>query len=100
MLVIVGDDGRASAMVLISQLPKSEGGFLIQVPANTRVDIPGIGDERIATAYDTGGLDLAQQTVQAALQITIDVAAEANASQLADLLARMNRSPCISTSPS
>ncbi len=87
MLVIVGDDGRASAMVLISQLPKSEGGFVIQVPANTRVDIPGIGDERIATAYDTGGLDLAQQTMQATLQITIDVAAEANASQLARLLA-------------
>ena len=87
MLVIVGGDGRASAMVLISQLPKGEGGFVIQVPADTRVDIPGIGDERIATAYDTGGLDLAQQTMQAALQITIDVAAEANASQLADLLA-------------
>jgi len=87
MLVIVGDDGRASAMVLISQLPKSEGGFVIQVPADTRVDIPGIGDERIATAYDTGGLDLAQQTMQATLQITIDATAEANASQLAQLLA-------------
>ena len=87
MLVIVGGDGRASSFVLVSQLPKSEGGFVIQVPADTRVDIPGIGDERMATAYDTGGLDLAQQTMQAALQITIDVAAEANAGQLTDLLA-------------
>jgi hypothetical protein len=87
MLVIVGGDGRASSFVLVSQLPNSEGGFVIQVAADTRADIPGIGDERMATAYDTGGLDLAQQTVQAALEITIDVAAEANAQQLSDLLA-------------
>ena len=87
MLVIVGDDGRASSFVLVSQLPNNEGGFVIQVPADTRAAIPGMGDERMATAYDTGGLDLAQQTVQAALEITIDVAAEANAQQLSDLLA-------------
>jgi hypothetical protein len=87
MLVIVGGDGRASSFVLVSRLPKSEGGFVIQVPADMRVAIPGFGEERIATAFDTGGLDLAQQTMQAAMQITIDVAAEANASQLADLLA-------------
>jgi len=72
LIIRTGPDGHARGMVLISALPNKVGGYVIQVPLDTRVDIVDHGADRLAIAFDLGGAALAKQTLEAFLQVAIE----------------------------
>jgi len=85
LLVSVGTDRRANGFVVISRFPGG-GGFVIQLPLTARVQVPGGGTDSLADAYDTGGLEQARQSVASALDVAIDLAAEADPAHLSTAL--------------
>ena len=86
LIVRAGADGHARDFVLISALPKQAGGWVIQVPADVRVDIVDRGTNRLADAFDIGGVALVKQALESLLQIAIQSADVVDPSALVTLL--------------
>jgi len=67
-VLIVGCDeienhGRADTIVFLSISPKTKDAFILSIPRDTRVEIPGRGMDKINHAYAFGGEKLLSKTV-------------------------------------
>lgn len=63
------DPGHAGAtltdsIMLLSMKQSSRSGYMLSIPRDLYVDIPGFGHAKINEAYKDGGMDLLVQTVQ------------------------------------
>ena len=66
------DGSRADTIIVASVDTRAKTLFLLSVPRDTYVAIPGYGEDKINAAYAYGGIDLLRQTVGAFLHIPID----------------------------
>lgn len=67
-----GDDrGRSDTLIVLRVVPKERTAFLISIPRDFRVEIPGYGKRKINAAYALGGSVLAIRTVSKYLNIDI-----------------------------
>lgn len=87
-LLVLGVDGeRATSdetdmLMLLYLDAKAERAFLLSIPRDLYVEVPGYGQARVGSVYGLGeqdetggGLTLARQTISATLGITVDYAA-------------------------
>ena len=71
-LVIFGQDSREGAdenertnVIMLARIdPDSQQIWLVSIPRDTRVELPGYGARKINAAYDRGGLELAIDMVE------------------------------------
>ena len=72
-VLILGLDGpRADSVMVATVNPNLNSTYLLSIPRDTRVDIPGFWISRINHAHAYGGLDLMITVVQDFLDIPID----------------------------
>ncbi len=62
---------RTDTIMLFSFDPKTETSFLLSIPRDSRVNVPGHGLDKINHAHSYGGTDLAIQTISDLLDIPI-----------------------------
>ena len=72
VLVLGTDGGRSDAILIATVNPNRDSTYLLSIPRDTMVDIPGHWTTRINHAFAYGGVDLAVMTVQNFLNIPID----------------------------
>ena len=72
VLILGLDQRRSDSMMVATINPNENTSFLLSIPRDTMVDIPGHGITRINHAITYGGIDLAINTVQNLLNIPID----------------------------
>ncbi len=66
------DRGRADVIMLFSIDPKSKSVHLLSIPRDSRVNIPGVGLDKINASYMYGGIQKTVDTVEEFLGIEID----------------------------
>lgn len=66
------DQGRSDVMMLVHSDPERSKLYLISMPRDLWVPIPGHGTDKINAAYAYGGAPLAVQTVEQLLTVPID----------------------------
>ena len=66
------DRGRSDVMMLVHSDPDRAKLYLISLPRDLWVPIPGHGTDKINAAYAYGGAPLAVQTVENLLKVRID----------------------------
>lgn len=57
------DPGRSDTLMVLRMNPKKNIAYLLSIPRDARVEIPGYGREKINAAYQHGGPDLVIETV-------------------------------------
>ncbi|MHB8840546.1 MAG: LCP family protein [Candidatus Aquicultor sp.] len=57
------DPGRSDTLMVLRMNPEKNIAYLISIPRDARVEIPGYGHEKINAAYQHGGPDLVIETV-------------------------------------
>jgi len=67
---------RADTIMVLFLNPRLERAALLSIPRDSRVQIPGHGLDKINHAYAYGEVELAQQTVEQFLGITVDYYAQ------------------------
>jgi LCP family protein required for cell wall assembly len=76
-VLIIGSDsrgeerGRSDTIIILRVVPKEKKGFLISIPRDYRVEIPGHGKRKINAAYALGGAALTIKTISNFLGIPI-----------------------------
>ncbi len=80
------DKGRSDTIIFVSLNLKDNKINLLSIPRDTRVLIPGFGNDKINHAYRYGGLDLAVRTVEDFLGISINYYAKMNFQQFEKLI--------------
>ncbi|WP_411954051.1 LCP family protein [Alkalibacillus sp. S2W] len=78
------DVGRSDTMILLSLNPDTEEMLMFNIPRDTRVSIPGNGEDKINHAYAFGGSELAVQTAENFLDTTVHFYARINMEGLKD----------------
>lgn len=63
--------GRADTIMLVSMNPRQRKSFVVSIPRDTRVKIPGHGTGKVNTAYAYGGLELTVDTVEALIGMPV-----------------------------
>lgn len=93
---VVGDDGtegaRADTMMLLHKAPGGNS-YLISLPRDTLVDIPGYGGFKLNAAFSLGGAPLLVETVEDFTGLTIDHYVEvgfAGVSEVVDSVGHVN----------
>lgn len=66
------DVGRSDTLFVVTVNPKTQDMAIISVPRDTRVKIPGYGEDKINHAYAFGKYKLTQRAVENLLGITIN----------------------------
>ncbi|MGP4072284.1 LCP family glycopolymer transferase [Piscibacillus halophilus] len=79
-----GDRGRSDTMMFLSLNPDTEEMLMFSIPRDTRVNIPGRGEDKINHAYAFGGAELSVQTVEEFLDTTIHFYSKVNMEGLKD----------------
>lgn len=73
--LVVGQDGikpiRSDTLMLLCVNTESEEVFLFSIPRDTRLSIPGVGEDKVNHAYARGGIALLKRTVEEALGMKI-----------------------------
>jgi LCP family protein required for cell wall assembly len=64
-------EGERTDVIMVAHVIPGEGGQLLSLPRDLKVDIPGNGTNRINAAFVFGGPDLLVQTIQANVGIPI-----------------------------
>ena len=72
ILILGLDDGRSDAIMVATVNPSLDTTYLLSIPRDTMVTIPGHHTTRINHAFAYGGIDLSVVTVQNFLNIPID----------------------------
>ncbi|MDP2710150.1 MAG: LCP family protein [Solirubrobacteraceae bacterium] len=80
-ILVLGSDGRygdgkgvpvrSDTMILVRLDPDKKATAVMSIPRDLKVEIPGVGTDRINTAYAVGGPKLAVRTVKALLHLPI-----------------------------
>lgn len=68
----VGSPENTDTMIVLSLDPLNRTASMLSVPRDTRVTIPGHGQDKINAAYAYGGPDLAERTVEQLLGIRLN----------------------------
>ena len=58
------DPGRSDTLMVFRINPKKKTAYLISIPRDSRVEIPGYGKQKINAAYELGGPELVIKTVE------------------------------------
>jgi LCP family protein required for cell wall assembly len=66
------DVGRSDTLFVVTVNPKTQDMAIISVPRDTRIKIPGYGEDKINHAYAFGKYKLSQRAVEDLLGITIN----------------------------
>lgn len=76
-VLLIGSDargeerGRSDTLIILRVIPKEKKAFLVSIPRDYRVRIPGYGRRKINAAYALGGSELAIKTVSEYLGVEI-----------------------------
>ncbi|MDN4592742.1 LCP family glycopolymer transferase [Polycladomyces subterraneus] len=73
-----GDIGRADTLILITVNPQQKQAWMMNIPRDTYVTIPGHGKDKINHAYARGGSKLTIETVEQFLDIPVDYYVKVN----------------------
>ncbi|MGQ9747454.1 MAG: LCP family protein [Candidatus Caldatribacteriaceae bacterium] len=80
--LVIGQDGikpvRSDTLMLLCVNTQSEEILLFSIPRDTRLSIPGVGEDKINHAYARGGVALLKRTVEEALGMKIPYFVEIN----------------------
>ncbi|MGQ9472831.1 MAG: LCP family protein [Candidatus Caldatribacteriaceae bacterium] len=80
--LVIGQDGikpvRSDTLMLLFVNTQSEEILLFSIPRDTRLSIPGVGEDKINHAYARGGVALLKRTVEEALGMKIPYFVEIN----------------------
>ncbi len=68
--------GRADTIILFSMNPKEGKAYVVSIPRDTRVNIPGRGTGKVNAAYVYGGPQLIADTVEGLIGMPVDRYAE------------------------
>ncbi len=81
-VLIVGQDGikpvRGDTTMLLCVNTKAEEILLFSIPRDSRLEIPGVGYDKVNHAYARGGVILLKKTVEGALAMSIPYFVEVN----------------------
>lgn len=66
------DGSRADTIIVASVDVEQKTVFLLSLPRDSYVAIPGVGEDKINSSYAEGGIELLRQTVSELLNIPID----------------------------
>ncbi|HTN78586.1 MAG TPA: LCP family protein [Acidimicrobiales bacterium] len=72
LLVALDAAGAPESIAVASLSPGGQGGFLILIPTLLRVEVPGVGDAPLGSAYAAGGSSLLRQTVEGLLDVRLE----------------------------
>ena len=72
LLVSLDAAGAPESIAVASLSPGGRGGFVILMPTLLRVNVPGVGEGPLASAYAAGGQALLRQTVESLLDIRLE----------------------------
>ncbi|MCV9884743.1 LCP family protein [Metabacillus halosaccharovorans] len=81
-----GAGGRSDTLMLATLNPKEKTMKLISIPRDTKVEIPGEGEDKINHSYSKGGKELTIETVEDFLDIPIDYYATVNFNAFKDII--------------
>lgn len=76
-MLLIGSDtrgedlGRSDTLIVLRVIPKERKAFIVSIPRDFRVEIPGHGKRKINAAYALGGSSLAIKTISDYLNIDI-----------------------------
>lgn len=74
-----GQRGRSDSIIVVTLNPATDEGAMLSIPRDTKTDIVGYGiSDKINHAYAYGGTDMAMDTVESFLDISIDYVVEAD----------------------
>ena len=100
MLAVLNARNEVSSLSLIAITPQGKGGTIVSIPVGAATDVAK--DElatRIGDAYVEGGLDAVRFEVESLLNITVNVADDVTATELAALLAPIGSQPLTLAQP-
>ena len=75
---VMDGPGRADTIIVVSMNPKQGKSYVVSIPRDTRVSIPGRGTAKVNAAYVYGGPELMAETVEGLMGMPIDRYAEVN----------------------
>ena len=88
------EDVSRSDTIIIGSFDFNEGDVrLLSIPRDTRVNIPGYGEDKINHAYAYGGKELVDQTIEEFYGITIDRVVEINFETFKDAVDKVGGVP-------
>ncbi len=73
---VMDGPGRADTIIVVSMNPKQGKSYVVSIPRDTRVNIPGRGTAKVNAAYVYGGPELLAEAVEGLIGIPIDRFAE------------------------
>ncbi|MDD4752045.1 MAG: LCP family protein [Desulfitobacteriaceae bacterium] len=68
----MGNESRTDTIILASVDTEQKKLSILSIPRDTRVNIPGYGDNRINAANQIGGVELVKETISELLKVPID----------------------------
>ena len=72
LLVSLDATGTPESIAVAALSPGSRGGFVILLPTLLRVNVPGVGEGPLGSAYVAGGPALLRQTVESLLDVRLE----------------------------
>ena len=81
-----GGGARSDTIMLLRLNPKADAVTVLSIPRDLRVDIPGVGSDKINRSYDEGGPKLTLKTVKLLLGIKINHVVNVNFSGFSDIV--------------
>ncbi|ATW24242.1 LCP family protein [Candidatus Formimonas warabiya] len=68
----LGTNSRTDTIILASLDTKEKKISLLSIPRDTRVNIPGFGENKVNAANQLGGIELAKETISNLIKVPID----------------------------
>lgn len=81
-----GVSGRADAILLVHVDLSDETLYILSIPRDTLVEIPGYGQDKINHAYAYGGIELLKSSVEGLLNVPMDYYATTDFNGFADIV--------------
>ena len=86
LLVSLDATGTPESIAVASLRSGARGGFLVLMPTLLRVNVPGVGEGPLGSAYAAGGTALLRQTVESLLDVRLEQVSVLNATTWPRLL--------------
>ncbi len=72
LLISLDASGAPQSIAIAALSPGGRGGFFILIPTLLRVNVPGVGEAPLGSAYAAGGSPVLRQTVESLLDVRIE----------------------------
>lgn len=100
LLAVVNARKEVASLALLALNPSGKGGTIVSIPVGTAADVAdGEPLRRIVDGYATGGLDSVRAEVEDLANITVDLAQEVTAEELATVLSGVGSQPVLLANP-